>query len=42
MLVFYEKHAIHPAVDKIFLFEESDLAMKYLFSGGHLGKWLFG
>lgn len=35
---FYEKHQIHPVVDKVFRFEEAKDALKYLFSGGHFGK----
>ncbi|KAF2501010.1 quinone reductase [Lophium mytilinum] len=38
MLGFYEEHGIRPAVDKVFSFEESKVALKYLFSGGHFGK----
>ncbi|KAJ9157599.1 alcohol dehydrogenase [Pleurostoma richardsiae] len=35
---FYEEHEIHPVVDKVFAFEESKEALKYLFSGSHFGK----
>lgn len=38
MLKFYEKHQIHPVVDKVFSFEEGKDALKYLYSGGHFGK----
>lgn len=38
MAKFYEKHEIHPVIDKVFKFEEAKEALKYLFSGGHLGK----
>jgi NADPH:quinone reductase-like Zn-dependent oxidoreductase len=35
---FYEKHQIHPVIDREFNFEEAKEALKYLFSGGHFGK----
>ena len=35
---FYEKHQIHPVVDKVFSFEEADKALQYLYSGAHFGK----
>ena len=38
MTAFYEKHQIHPVVDKVFRFEEAKGALQYLYSGGHLGK----
>ncbi|KAF2814621.1 GroES-like protein [Mytilinidion resinicola] len=38
MLGFYEEHGIRPAVDKVFPFEESKIALKNLFGGGHFGK----
>lgn len=38
MLKFYEEKEIKPVVDKVFKFEESKEALKYLFSGGHFGK----
>ena len=38
MLKFYEKKEIKPVVDKVFNFEDSNKALKYLFSGGHFGK----
>jgi len=38
MLKFYEEKEIKPVVDRVFGFEESKEALKYLFSGGHLGK----
>lgn len=38
MLEFYEKHDIHPVVDRIFSFEEGKEAFQYLASGSHFGK----
>ncbi|KAB5535186.1 alcohol dehydrogenase [Coniochaeta sp. 2T2.1] len=38
MLEFYQKHEIHPPVDRVFKFEEAKEALKYLFSGSHFGK----
>jgi NADPH:quinone reductase-like Zn-dependent oxidoreductase len=38
MTHFYEKHQIHPVVDKVFNMDEAKDALKYLFSGGHFGK----
>lgn len=38
MVRFYEKHAIHPVVDRIFDFEKAYEALKYLESGAHFGK----
>ncbi|KAL2350956.1 alcohol dehydrogenase [Cryomyces antarcticus] len=38
MLAVYEKHGIHPVVDKVFAFEESKEALQYLYKGGHFGK----
>jgi NADPH:quinone reductase-like Zn-dependent oxidoreductase len=38
MLKFYEEKEIKPVVDKVFSFEESKEALKYLFAGGHFGK----
>lgn len=38
MLRFYEEKEIKPVVDRVFAFEESKEALKYLFSGGHFGK----
>ena len=38
MTEFYEKHQIHPVVDRVFKFEEAKDALKYLYSGSHLGK----
>jgi len=38
MLKFYEEKEIRPVVDKVFTFDESKEALKYLFAGGHFGK----
>jgi len=38
MLAFYEKHEIKPVVDKVFMFDETKEALKYLYTGGHFGK----
>ncbi|KAL1297115.1 hypothetical protein AAFC00_004694 [Neodothiora populina] len=38
MLRLYEELEIHPAVDKVFPFDEAKEALQYLFSGGHFGK----
>jgi len=38
MLRFYEKHQIHPVVDKVFEFDQAKEALKYLLSGAHFGK----
>jgi NADPH:quinone reductase-like Zn-dependent oxidoreductase len=38
MLKFYEEKEIRPVVDRVFTFEQSKEALKYLFSGGHFGK----
>ncbi|RFU30401.1 hypothetical protein B7463_g5959, partial [Scytalidium lignicola] len=38
MLKFYEENSIQPVVDKVFGFEESKEAFKYLYAGGHFGK----
>jgi NADPH:quinone reductase-like Zn-dependent oxidoreductase len=38
MLAFYEEKKIKPVVDRVFEFEESKEALKYLFQGGHFGK----
>ncbi|KAF2089780.1 alcohol dehydrogenase [Saccharata proteae CBS 121410] len=38
MCDFYAKHEIHPVVDRVFGFDESKEALRYLFSGGHFGK----
>ncbi|EMD00662.1 hypothetical protein BAUCODRAFT_144303 [Baudoinia panamericana UAMH 10762] len=38
MVKFYEKHQIHPVIDRAFAFEEGKEALKYLYSGGHFGK----
>ena len=38
MVGFYEKHEIRPVVDRVFGFEEAKEALRYLYSGGHLGK----
>jgi NADPH:quinone reductase-like Zn-dependent oxidoreductase len=38
MLMFYEAKGIKPVIDRVFKFDESKDALKYLFSGGHFGK----
>jgi NADPH:quinone reductase-like Zn-dependent oxidoreductase len=38
MLDFYEQKRIKPVVDKVFAFEDSKEAIKYLSRGGHFGK----
>lgn len=38
MLQFYAEKQIRPVVDKIFSFDESKEALKYLFGGSHFGK----
>ncbi|KAG0648527.1 Zinc-type alcohol dehydrogenase [Hyphodiscus hymeniophilus] len=38
MLRFYEEKEIKPVIDKVFSFDESKEALKYLFSGAHFGK----
>lgn len=38
MCEFYERHRIHPPVDRVFGFEQAKEAFKYLFSGSHFGK----
>lgn len=38
MCKFYAKHQIHPAIDRIFNFDEAKDALQYLYSGGHFGK----
>ena len=38
MVAFYEKHQIHPVIDKVFEFEEAKEAFTYLASGAHFGK----
>ncbi|OIW28816.1 putative alcohol dehydrogenase [Coniochaeta ligniaria NRRL 30616] len=38
MCSFYEKHRIHPPVDRVFEFGQAKEALKYLFSGSHFGK----
>lgn len=38
MVAFYEKHQIHPVVNKVFAFGEADQAFKFLASGSHFGK----
>lgn len=35
---FYERHQIHPVIDRVFKFEEAKGGLKYLYSGGHFGK----
>lgn len=38
MLKFYEENKIKPVIDRVFEFNQSKEAFKYLFSGGHFGK----
>lgn len=38
MTRFYEKHQIHPVVNRVFSFAESKEAFKFLESGSHFGK----
>jgi len=38
MVAFYEKHGIKPVIDRAFTFGEAKEALKYLYSGSHLGK----
>jgi len=38
MIRFYEKHQIHPVIDKVFEFEEAKKALNYLYSASHFGK----
>ncbi|KAK2748912.1 hypothetical protein FQN57_007195 [Myotisia sp. PD_48] len=38
MLKFYEKHEIHPYVNRVFRFDDAKQAFEYLQSGGHFGK----
>ncbi|RSM07719.1 hypothetical protein CDV31_008499 [Fusarium ambrosium] len=38
MLQFYEKHEIHPIIDRVFDFEEGRDAFTYLQKGSHFGK----
>ncbi|GES57024.1 alcohol dehydrogenase [Aspergillus terreus] len=38
MVAFYEKHQIHPVVNKVFAFGEADQAFRFLASGSHFGK----
>lgn len=38
MLGFYEEHWIRPVVDRVMGFQEAREALRYLYSGGHLGK----
>lgn len=38
MVRFYEKHEIHPVVNRVFSFAESKEAFKFLESGSHFGK----
>lgn len=38
MVPFYEKHQIHPVVNRVFSFEEAKEAFKFLYSGSHFGK----
>ncbi|GFF29989.1 zinc-type alcohol dehydrogenase-like protein C1773.06c [Aspergillus lentulus] len=38
MVQFYEKHQIHPVVNRVFPFEKAKEAFKFLASGAHFGK----
>ncbi|EAW11730.1 zinc-dependent alcohol dehydrogenase family protein [Aspergillus clavatus NRRL 1] len=38
MVQFYEKHQIHPVVNRVFPFEEARAAFQFLASGAHFGK----
>lgn len=38
MLRFYDEKRVRPVVDKVFTFEASKEALKYLYDGGHFGK----
>ncbi|KAE8150809.1 hypothetical protein BDV25DRAFT_129291 [Aspergillus avenaceus] len=38
MVAFYEKHQIHPVVNKVFSFPEAKEAFKFLAGGSHFGK----
>ncbi|KAF2767752.1 NAD(P)-binding protein [Teratosphaeria nubilosa] len=38
MTQFYARHEIHPVIDRVFKFEDAKDALKYLFSGSHIGK----
>lgn len=38
MIQFYEKHQIHPVVNRVFAFDDSKEAFKFLESGSHFGK----
>ena len=38
MIAFYEKHQIHPEVNRVFSFRESKEAFQYLYNGSHFGK----
>lgn len=38
MIRFYEKHQIHPVVNRVFSFAEAKEAFKFLESGSHFGK----
>lgn len=38
MLRFYQEKQIHPVVDKVFGWESSKEALKYLYAGEHFGK----
>lgn len=35
---FYAEHKIRPQIDRVFTFGEAKEALKYLFSGAHMGK----
>lgn len=38
MVRFYEKHQVHPVVNRVFSFAESREAFKFLEGGSHFGK----
>ena len=38
MVAFYEKHKIHPVVNRVFPFDEAKDGLKFLESGAHFGK----
>ncbi|KXL41558.1 hypothetical protein M433DRAFT_157309 [Acidomyces richmondensis BFW] len=38
MVEFYDRHQIHPVIDRVFDFEEAKEGLKYLYSGAHFGK----
>jgi NADPH:quinone reductase-like Zn-dependent oxidoreductase len=38
MLTFFERHRIHPVIDRVFNFDEAKVAYEYLHGGSHFGK----